>query len=146
MPDSWRLTSQGPDISLDGLEQAARELIAHSDNRKIWLFYGEMGAGKTTLIKALARQWGVRETMSSPTFSLVNEYASPSGPVYHLDLYRLKDEREALDIGIEDYFSSGSFCLVEWPEKLGSRTPDQVVRVRLTPTSPTHRKIEYEML
>ncbi|MBL7852151.1 MAG: tRNA (adenosine(37)-N6)-threonylcarbamoyltransferase complex ATPase subunit type 1 TsaE [Cyclobacteriaceae bacterium] len=146
MPDGWRLTSQGPEISLAGLDQVARELIAHSDNRKIWLFYGEMGAGKTTLIKAIARQLGVQEPMSSPTFSLVNEYVTPSGPVYHVDLYRLQSEREILDIGMEEYFSSGAHCLVEWPEKLGSIAPEQAMRVRLTPTDAQHRKIEFEIV
>jgi len=146
MPDGWRLTSQGLDISLAGLERVAGELVAHADNRKIWLFYGEMGAGKTTLIKAVARRLGVREPMSSPTFSLVNQYSSPSGPVYHVDLYRLQSEREILDIGMEEYFSSGAHCLVEWPEKLGAITPDNVMRVRLTPTDSEHRKIEYEIV
>lgn len=146
MPDGWRLTSQGTDIALAGLEHVARELVAHSDKRKIWLFYGEMGAGKTTLIKAIAKQLGVREPMSSPTFSLVNEYASPQGPVYHVDLYRLQEEREIVDIGMEEYLSSGAYCLVEWPEKLGSRLPDKAIRVRLTPTDAEHRKIEYEIV
>jgi tRNA threonylcarbamoyladenosine biosynthesis protein TsaE len=144
MPDGWRLTSRGTDIDLAGLEHVAGELVTHSDNRKIWLFYGEMGAG--TLIKAIARQLGVRELMSSPTFSLVNEYASPHGPVYHVDLYRLQGEREVLDIGMEDYFSSGAFCLVEWPEKLGGRMPEKAMHVRLTPTDAEHRKIEYEIV
>lgn len=146
MPDGWRLTSQGPDISLVGLERAAGELLAQSANRKIWLFYGEMGAGKTTLIKALARHLGVQEPMSSPTFSLVNEYASPSGPVYHIDLYRLNHEREAVEIGIEEYFTSGAYCLVEWPEKLGSKMPDKAMRVKLTPTDEKHRRIEFEIV
>lgn len=146
MPDGWRLTSQGPDVSLAGLDLVASELVIHSDNRRIWLFYGEMGAGKTTLIKAIARLLGVREPMSSPTFSLVNEYASPVGPVYHVDLYRLQGEREVLDIGMEEYFSSGGYCLVEWPEKLGTRLPDKRMQVRLTPRDPEHRKIEYEIV
>ena len=146
MPDGWRLTSQGPDVSLAGLENVARELVAHSDNRKIWFFYGEMGAGKTTLIKAIARQLGVQETMSSPSFSLVNEYVAPSGPVYHVDLYRLQGEREILDIGIEEYFSSGNYCLVEWPEKLSTLIPERLMRVKLTPTHEGYRKIEYEIV
>lgn len=146
MPDGWRLTSQGPNISLAGLERVAVELVTYADDRKIWLFYGEMGAGKTTLIKAIAHQLGVRESMSSPTFSLVNQYSSPSGPVYHVDLYRLETEREVLDIGMEEYFSSGAYCLVEWPEKLGAVTPDKVMRVRLSPLDSEHRKIEYEIV
>lgn len=146
MPDGWRLTSQGPDISLVELERAAGELLALSANRKIWLFYGEMGAGKTTLIKALARHLGVQEPMSSPTFSLVNEYASVSGPVYHIDLYRLNHEREVVEIGIEEYFASGAYCLVEWPEKLGNKMPDKAMRVKLTPTDAKHRRIEFEIV
>lgn len=146
MPDDWRLTSQGPDISLAELERAAGDLVAHSANRKIWLFYGEMGAGKTTLIKAIARQLGVQGPMSSPTFSLVNEYASASGPVYHIDLYRLNHEREAREIGMDEYFDSGAFCLVEWPDKLGNNVPDKVMRVKLTPTDAKHRRIEYQIV
>lgn len=144
MPDGWSLTSLGSDISLTGLEQVARELLNHSKNKRIWLFFGEMGAGKTTLIKTLARQLGVKEAMSSPTFSIVNEYSAGANKVYHVDLYRLNNEKEILDTGMEEYFDSGGFCLVEWPEKLGRLTPPETMRVRITPTDSLHRRIEYQ--
>jgi len=87
--------------------------------KKVVLFFGEMGAGKTTLIKAICRALGVQDEVSSPTFALVNEYESGNGEaIYHFDLYRLKAEEEALDFGVDEYLDSGSFCLVEWPEKI----------------------------
>lgn len=145
MPSGWRLTSLGSEVLQTGLEPVADELLEHSENKKIWLFFGEMGSGKTTLIKTIARRLGVQETMSSPTFSIVNEYASRTGEkVYHVDLYRLKSEQEIVDIGMEDYFSSGAYCFVEWPEKLGRWMPAEVMQVRITPTDKLHRKIEYQ--
>jgi tRNA threonylcarbamoyladenosine biosynthesis protein TsaE len=105
--------------TLSDLGSLAEELIplalAHST---IWLFRGQMGAGKTTLVKELTRQLGVTGHVQSPTFALVNEYARPNGSdIYHFDLYRLKNAQEALDIGIEDYLDSRNICLIEWPEQ-----------------------------
>jgi len=144
MPDGWRLTSLGSDITLTALESLAQELLRHAKHKRIWLFFGEMGAGKTTLIKALARQLGVQEAMSSPTFSIVNEYAAGLSKIYHMDLYRLNSEKEILDTGLEEYFDSGAYCLVEWPEKLGRLTPPSSMQIRITATTPDHRKIEYQ--
>ncbi len=144
MPDGWSLTLLGSDVSLTTLELAARELLKHSNNKKIWLFYGEMGAGKTTLIKTLARQLGVKEVMSSPTFSIVNEYSAGHGKIYHIDLYRLSNEQEILETGIEEYFDSGAYCLVEWAEKLGRLQPAEAMQVRLTPIDSGRRKIEFQ--
>lgn len=141
MPDDWRLI---PEVTLTSLPQAADELLARSNDKRIWLFYGEMGAGKTTLIKAIARKLGVEEVMSSPTFSLVNEYGAGSRRIYHMDLYRLASERELLDIGIEEYFASGGYCFVEWPEKLGRLEPPDAMRVRISTTGEQLRKIEYQ--
>lgn len=143
MPDGWRLTSLGSDITLTALESLAQELLRHAKHKRIWLFFGEMGAGKTTLIKTLARQLGVREAMSSPTFSIVNEYAAGPSKIYHMDLYRLNSEKEILDTGLEEYFDSGAYCLVEWPEKLGRLTPPSAMKIRITAIAPDHRKIEY---
>jgi tRNA threonylcarbamoyladenosine biosynthesis protein TsaE len=105
--------------ALADLAKVAQELIpvavVHSP---IWLFRGQMGAGKTTLIKELTRQLGVEGHVQSPTFALVNEYARPNdSDIYHFDLYRLKNAQEALDIGMEDYLDSGNICLIEWPEQ-----------------------------
>lgn len=146
MPEDWRPTAGGKEVSQMALDKVAGELLADIGERKVWLFFGEMGSGKTTLIKAIGRHLGVRETMSSPTFSLVNEYpTSAMKQIYHVDLYRLKDEKEVMDIGIEEYFNSGQLCLVEWPERLGSLTPVHHAKVRITPTSLLHRKIDYQL-
>jgi tRNA threonylcarbamoyladenosine biosynthesis protein TsaE len=117
--------------SLRDLRQAARLVLSAAADETIFLFYGPMGAGKTTLIKAICGELGIQEQVSSPTFSLVNEYVSDGVPVYHFDLYRLKNETEALDFGIEDYFDSGNRCLVEWPEKLGALLPERFLRISL---------------
>jgi len=109
------LTAQSP----ADLPQVARQLLDNF-NQKIILLKGAMGAGKTTLIKALCAALGVEDEVSSPTFSLVNEYAAVEGLVYHFDFYRIKDEMEALDIGLEEYLDSGHYCFMEWPEKISN--------------------------
>lgn len=145
MPDGWRLTSQGSEVSRAGLEQVANELLENAQQRKIWLFYGEMGSGKTTLIKTIARQLGVTETTSSPTFSIVNEYsASGQAPVFHIDLYRIKNEKELTAIGLDEYLDSGSYCFIEWPEKLGGLTPAGTMKVRLAHATGDNRTITYQ--
>jgi tRNA threonylcarbamoyladenosine biosynthesis protein TsaE len=106
-------------ITLHDLDKAAKDIIAAAKQHKIWTFYGEMGAGKTTLIKAICKQLGVTEDISSPTFSLVNEYHTQQNEIiYHFDFYRIKNIEEVYDIGYEDYFFSNSICLIEWPEKI----------------------------
>lgn len=111
---------------------------------RIFAFYGPMGAGKTTLIKALCQQWGVASTVSSPTFSLVNEYENFAGdPVYHFDFYRIEDITEVFDIGYEYYFYSDHACLIEWPDKIGQLLPDNCVQVHITPGARNNdRRIE----
>ncbi len=99
---------------------------------KTLLFYGEMGVGKTTLIKELAKKLGVQDTISSPTFSIVNEYLLDEDKLYHFDFYRLEDEEEALDIGIEDYFESGHWSFVEWPERIEALLPRETTTIELT--------------
>ena len=106
-------------ITLDSLPNAAQQIIATAQDYKLWAFYGEMGAGKTTLIKAICKELGVSEAISSPTFSLVNEYkGADNNIIYHFDFYRIKSLEEVYDIGYEDYFYSGNLCLIEWPEKV----------------------------
>ncbi len=145
MPSDWKVASGGSEVSLEGLGAVATELIRNSENRKIWLFFGEMGSGKTTLIKTIARELGVEETMSSPTFPIVNEYEiNPGEKIYHVDLYRIKNEQEVKDIGMEEYFGSNDYCLVEWPEKLGNLAPSHAMKIRIIPTDSLHRKIEYQ--
>ncbi len=106
-------------VTLEKLPEVANQIIAFAANHKLWLFYGEMGAGKTTLIKQICKELGIQEETSSPTFSLVNEYKTLTGDtIYHFDFYRIKSMEEAYDIGYEDYLFSGNICLIEWPEKM----------------------------
>ena len=145
MPEVWQPTAQGAEVSQDKLDHVAQELLTAAGDMNVWLFSGEMGSGKTTLIKAIGKGLGVRGGMSSPTFSIVNEYNAGDGrKIYHFDLYRLKDEKEVFDIGAEEYFYSDGLSLVEWPEKLGRLTPPHHFKIRITPSGPLHRKIEYQ--
>lgn len=110
-------------FSLEEIDSAAKEILLHNV-KKTMLFHAGMGVGKTTLIKAIARQLGVTSMTSSPTFSLVNEYETESGDtLYHFDLYRLNSETEAYDMGLDEYFYSGNLCLIEWPEKTPNLIP-----------------------
>lgn len=129
-------------ISLSDLPKVAKELLKNNSS-KIVLFYGEMGAGKTTFIKEICKKLGVTDTISSPTFSIVNEYLTSSGEtIYHFDFYRLNDESEALDIGVEEYFFSDNLCLIEWPEKINSLLPDNAIKVYLSENTNDTRNIK----
>ena len=101
---------------LDKLSETANHLVQLSGSCRIWLIHGEMGAGKTTLIKSICEQLGVEDNVTSPTFSIINEYQSTKEPVYHFDFYRVSSIEEALKAGVEDYFYSGHYCFIEWPE------------------------------
>ena len=118
--------------SLNQLEEVATAFIKQMDNRTVFAFYGEMGAGKTTFIKAVCRLLGVSENITSPTFAIVNEYiAANDSLIYHFDCYRLKNLKEAYDIGAEEYFYSGNVCFVEWPEKIEDLLPANTVNVKI---------------
>ena len=118
--------------SLADLPQAAREVLDFAKGENILLFEGEMAAGKTTLIKEICRQAGVTEPVSSPTYSLVNEYISQQGEtIYHFDFYRIRHEAEALDIGVTEYLDSGCLCLIEWPANIAGLLPDGFVEVSI---------------
>ena len=120
----------------------AKEIISSAKN-KLFLFYGEMGSGKTTLIKEIVKQLGVDEVASSPTFSLVNEYHSDKGEIiYHFDFYRIENEEEAFDIGVEEYFYSDHWCFIEWPEKVENLLPLESVAIRLTINQDNTRTIQ----
>ena len=124
------------------LNKAAKEIINYSGEQTIWAFYGEMGAGKTTLIRAIADQLEIEDNVHSPTFSIVNEYESLTDEVfYHFDFYRIKKETEAMDIGIEEYFDSGDVCFIEWPQKIPSLLPCKHLKIEIVMTSHTGRKI-----
>jgi tRNA threonylcarbamoyladenosine biosynthesis protein TsaE len=127
--------------SLLDLEEAAKTLLAFNKENKIFVFYGEMGAGKTTFIKAICTELGVRDTVSSPTFSIVNEYEGNGRTIYHFDFYRIKTLQEAFDIGYEEYFYSGDICLIEWPEKVQELLPEHYVRVDITTIDPNKRML-----
>lgn len=127
------------EFALSEISSLAPSLISFAENYSIWLFYGEMGSGKTTLIKEVCRQMGVRDDISSPTFSIVNEYAVAENTIYHFDLYRLKNERELLDIGFEEYLDSGAYCFIEWPEKALPFLPQHFLEIKLENTA-THTR------
>lgn len=121
--------------STNDLDAAAQQFVELMDDRTVYAFYGEMGAGKTTFINALAKTLGVTDDATgSPTFAIVNEYRSDTTAelIYHFDLYRIEDIEEALDLGIEDYFDSGALCLLEWPERIDDLLPDDTVKVNIT--------------
>ena len=128
-------------FSLDEIKQVAKKIIAEKPH-KIILFHGTMGVGKTTLIKALAKELGVNDATSSPTFSIVNEYeAKDNQKVFHFDMYRLKSETEALDMGIEDYLYSGNWCFIEWAEKIPNLLPDDFSTINLYQTVDGKRNL-----
>lgn len=119
-------------FTLENIDKAASEFLKELGDRKIVAFYGSMGAGKTTFIKAICDVLGVTDTVNSPTFAIVNEYLAASGEsVYHFDFYRIKKIEEAYDFGYEDYFYSGNLCLIEWPELIEELLPEDTVRVKI---------------
>ena len=111
------------------IRQAAQQFVEAMGDRKVFAFYGKMGAGKTTFIKAICEALGVEDVVTSPTFAIVNEYVTPKESVYHFDFYRIKNLREAYDIGTEEYFYSGCPCFIEWPELIEELLPEDTVRV-----------------
>ena len=121
----------------------AVDYILRNTKSKTLLFYGEMGAGKTTLIKELVKALGVHDVASSPTFSLVNHYESDEGAVYHFDFYRIEDDTEALDVGIEEYLDSGGWNLIEWPEKVERLLGENTQKLLLEVDSEETRKLKF---
>ncbi|MBN2664982.1 MAG: tRNA (adenosine(37)-N6)-threonylcarbamoyltransferase complex ATPase subunit type 1 TsaE [Bacteroidales bacterium] len=115
------------------LPSAARKIIAHAPEKRHLAFYGPMGAGKTTIIKAICRELGAGNTVTSPTFTMINEYRTSEGEtIYHIDFYRIKKPEEVFDFGMEEYFASGSYCLMEWPELIGDILPPGTLNIRIT--------------
>lgn len=121
-----------PNYHESELQEVARKLISNFGKIKVWCFDAEMGAGKTTLTKVICKELGVKDEMSSPTFSIVNEYQTEKGAdIYHFDFYRLKDLEEAIEIGVEDYLFSGNMCLLEWPEIVSPLLPDEYLQISI---------------
>jgi tRNA threonylcarbamoyladenosine biosynthesis protein TsaE len=130
-------------FSLDEISAVSKIILAQNP-KKVILFYGEMGAGKTTLIKALAKPLGVSDATSSPTFSLVNEYQTDDeDSVYHFDVYRLKSEAEAYDMGIEEYLYSGHWCFIEWADKIPTLIPNEHSIIRISALGDNERELEF---
>ncbi len=132
--------------SLDKLHPVAANILKFASPEKVFLFFGEMGAGKTTFIKAICEQLGVTDPVSSPTYSIVNEYNSPKGNVFHFDFYRLKNETESFDLGVEEYLDSDEYCLIEWPEKIENLWPDTYIQVTLRVIDDTKRLITARLI
>jgi tRNA threonylcarbamoyladenosine biosynthesis protein TsaE len=135
--------------SLDQLGNFAEQFWKKIKDRKVFAFHGEMGTGKTTIISALCHYKGTKDVTGSPTFSIINEYAysenGESKKIFHIDLYRLKNEEEVIQAGVEDCIYSGSICMVEWPEKAPDLFDDKTVHVFIEPVSEKERKAEVRM-
>ena len=118
--------------NLEHLNSISKQIIDYTSTHKKFAFYGEMGVGKTTLIKALSLQLGVSDVVSSPTFSIVNEYHTDDKTIiYHFDFYRIEDEKEAFDMGYEEYFSSNAYCFIEWPERIPNLIEEEMVTIKM---------------
>ena len=129
---------------LSELKIVASALINAAQNEKIWIFQGQMGAGKTTLIKAIAQEFGVLDQVSSPTFGIVNHYENKEGNAfYHFDFYRVEDPAEALDIGIEEYFYSGNYCWLEWAENIEKFLPEDFFLIKIESISDFKRQVSF---
>ena len=132
------------DFSLETIGEAAKEFLDTIGNKRVILFDGEMGAGKTTFIAELCKRLGADDDFGSPTFSLVNVYEDGTGkPIYHFDLYRIDTPQEAFEMGALDYLESGDLCLIEWPDRLGPLTPDDALDVYISVNADGSRKIRY---
>jgi tRNA threonylcarbamoyladenosine biosynthesis protein TsaE len=140
------------DIKIQNIEsigEAARQFVNAIGDRRVFAFYGQMGAGKTTFIKAVCEALGVEDVITSPTFAIVNEYTPssfllpPSSKIFHFDFYRIKKLEEVYDMGYEDYFYSGALCFIEWPELIEELLPEDAVKVSIVEQEDGSRMIEF---
>lgn len=130
--------------NIEEIDLIASKFLEKTTRYSIFAFYGEMGVGKTTFIKAICRNMGVIDSVSSPTFSLINEYRTKtSESIYHFDFYRIESIEEAYDFGYEDYFFSGNKCLIEWPEKIEDLLPENCLRIHITELPDKSRKLVF---
>ncbi|MFP3860948.1 MAG: tRNA (adenosine(37)-N6)-threonylcarbamoyltransferase complex ATPase subunit type 1 TsaE [Bacteroidales bacterium] len=131
--------------TLEELSQTAKKFLAQTKGKKKFAFFGDLGAGKTTFIKALCNELDVIDIVSSPTFSLINEYLTESGEkIFHMDFYRIDNINEAQDIGIEDYFLSRNYCFIEWPEKIENLLPEDFIYVKIEEKQEGKRTLQFE--
>ena len=129
---------------LEHIREAARQFIDAMGDQQVYAFYGHMGAGKTTFIKAICEELGVDDVVTSPTFAIVNEYTAADGtPIYHFDFYRIKKLEEVYDMGYEDYFYSGALCFIEWPELIEEILPEDAVRVSIVEQEDGTRTVSF---
>lgn len=131
--------------SLADINEAAKQFIENMGDGKVFAFYGKMGAGKTTFIKAICKELGVDDVITSPTFAIVNEYqsATTGDSIYHFDFYRIKKLEEVYDMGYEDYFYSGSLCFLEWPELIDDLLPEDATKVTIEATDDGGRVVKF---
>ncbi|HBL78191.1 MAG: tRNA (adenosine(37)-N6)-threonylcarbamoyltransferase complex ATPase subunit type 1 TsaE [Bacteroidetes bacterium GWF2_42_66] len=133
--------------SLNDIKAAAKQFLHEYNRHRIFAFYGKMGSGKTTFIKALCEEMGSHDNVTSPTFSIINEYTTSSEVmIYHFDFYRIKNLQEAFDLGYEDYFFSGNYCFIEWPERVEQLLPEEFVKVEISVEANETRLIEVSVV
>ena len=131
-------------LDIENIKEVAKRFVEEIGERRVFAFYGKMGAGKTTFIKALCEELGVEDVITSPTFAIINEYGTPDGQsIYHFDFYRIKKIEEVYDMGYEDYFYSGALCLIEWPELIEDLLPEDAVRVTIEALPAGERSITW---
>ena len=128
--------------TINQIQETAKAIVATMQKGQLYAFYGQMGAGKTTLIKAICQELGVIEEVNSPTFAIVNEYEGNNGAIYHFDFYRINRPEEALDFGLFDYFDSGNICLMEWPECIEPLLPDDTIKIQITVIDDNTRQLK----
>lgn len=132
------ITIQSPET----IQESAKEFVANMGDANVFAFYGSMGAGKTTFIKAICKELGVDDVITSPTFAIVNEYTGKDTTIYHFDFYRIKRMEEVYDMGYEDYIYSDAICFMEWPELIEPLLPEDVVKVNITEQPDGTREVE----
>ena len=129
--------------NIDTIRESAREFIQNIGEHKVFAFYGKMGAGKTTFVKAICEELGVEDVITSPTFAIVNEYEAHDQSIFHFDFYRIKRLEEVYDMGYEDYFYSGALCFIEWPELIEDLLPEDAVKVTITENTAGTRTVTF---
>lgn len=130
--------------TIEQISETAKAFVKAMKSNQLFAFYGQMGAGKTTLIKAICQELGVTEEVNSPTFAIVNEYEGTKKIIYHFDFYRINRPEEALDFGLYDYFDSGNICFMEWPECIDSLLPDDTIKIEISVIDNNTRKIKMD--